>query len=65
MGGVSKESQDTTTSSTVVIVLAIVAVGLRFYMRRSTRAGLEADDWWIFFGLLFFIATCAILLYGS
>ncbi|TVY50679.1 Satratoxin biosynthesis SC1 cluster protein 4 [Lachnellula cervina] len=64
MGTVSAQSQATTTSSTVVVVLAVVAVILRFVTRKINKAGIGPDDWWILVGLLFFIITGGLLLYG-
>lgn len=65
MGTVSAQSQATTTSSTVVVVLAVVAVILRFVTRKINKAGIGPDDWWILVGLLFFIITGGLLLYGK
>ncbi|KUJ17243.1 uncharacterized protein LY89DRAFT_547040, partial [Mollisia scopiformis] len=54
----------TTTASTIVSVLAVISVALRFWTRRLIKAGYGPDDWWILVGLVFMLSTGAILLYG-
>ncbi|KAI2466956.1 hypothetical protein F4781DRAFT_333180 [Annulohypoxylon bovei var. microspora] len=51
--------------SGVVIVLAIVFVGLRFYIRVFTRAGLGYDDWLILLGVVTILVTMVLLLVGN
>ncbi|KAF1977223.1 hypothetical protein BU23DRAFT_436533, partial [Bimuria novae-zelandiae CBS 107.79] len=48
--------------SGLVIALAVVSTGLRFYTRIFTKSGLKADDWAIFSAVLFTLATAAITL---
>ena len=49
----------------VVIVLAILFVALRFYVRILTKAGLKWDDWLILFAVVLTVVTAAILVYGN
>ncbi|KAI1453646.1 hypothetical protein F4805DRAFT_461551 [Annulohypoxylon moriforme] len=49
----------------VVIVLAIIFVGLRFYIRFFTRAGLGYDDWLILLGVVTILITMVLLLVGN
>lgn len=51
--------------SGLVIVLAVISVGLRFYTRVFTRAGLWWDDWLILAAVVAILATAALLLWGS
>lgn len=51
--------------SGLVIALAVVSTGLRFYTRMFTRSGLKADDWTMFAAVLFTLATAAVTLAGS
>jgi len=53
------------TLATILPVLCLNAVGLRFYTRSRYRAGLGADDWLIVPGLAFFIGMCVCLLIGE
>ncbi|KAF7869961.1 hypothetical protein EAF04_004745 [Stromatinia cepivora] len=57
-------AQHTTTAALVVTILAAIAVALRFLTRRLTKAGIEADDWWILIGLLLMVILGSLLLYG-
>jgi hypothetical protein len=57
-------NQATTIVETVVTLLAIIAVILRFLTRKITKAGLAADDWSILVGLLSYLVTGCLLLYG-
>lgn len=59
------ESNATLAVSGLVIALAAVSVGLRFYTRIFTKSGLKADDWSIFCAVLFTLATAAITLAGK
>ncbi|TVY73498.1 Satratoxin biosynthesis SC1 cluster protein [Lachnellula suecica] len=62
----SKQSQATTLASAIVWILAIIAVVLRFVTRKKlTKAGIEADDWWILIGLLFMFLVGGLLMYGE
>ncbi|KAJ4290835.1 hypothetical protein N0V90_010030 [Kalmusia sp. IMI 367209] len=61
----SGESNATLAVSGLVIALAVVSVGLRFYTRIFTKSGLKSDDWLIFSAVLFTLATAAILLAGN
>ena len=36
------------------LLLAIIAVALRFYSMTLTKANYAADDWWIIVSLVFF-----------
>jgi hypothetical protein len=65
MGVSSAQSRAATTASTLVAVLAVTAVVLRFFTRRITKAGIGADDWWILVGLLFTLLTGGLLLFGA
>ncbi|KAI1207916.1 uncharacterized protein F4807DRAFT_452706 [Annulohypoxylon truncatum] len=49
----------------VAIVLAIIFVGLRFYIRVFTRAGLGYDDWLILLGVVTALITMVLLLVGN
>jgi len=60
-----RESDATFAGSGVVIALAVVSVGLRFYTRIFTRSGLHSDDWLILAAVAFALATAAILLAGT
>jgi protein-S-isoprenylcysteine O-methyltransferase Ste14 len=57
-------SQATTIVETVVALLAIIVVFLRFLTRKITKAGLAADDWSILVGLLSYLAVGLLLLWG-
>jgi hypothetical protein len=59
------ESNATLAVSGLVIALAVVSVGLRFYTRIFTKSGLKADDWSIFSAVLFTLATAAVTLVGT
>ena len=54
----------TTVVSGIVIVLAVVFVALRFYVRIFTRAGLKWDDWLILFAVVSTVLTAVLLLWG-
>ncbi|KAK6821765.1 hypothetical protein PG995_008480 [Apiospora arundinis] len=59
------DADTNTTVGAIMAVLAILFVGMRFYIRRSKKAGLKWDDWMILVSLLAMIATdvlamCAI-----
>ncbi|KAH6706285.1 hypothetical protein BKA61DRAFT_580541 [Leptodontidium sp. MPI-SDFR-AT-0119] len=60
----SAQARATTTASTIVSVLAVISVALRFWTRRIIKAGYKADDWWILVGLVFMLSTGGVLLYG-
>ena len=49
----------------VVIVLAVIFVALRFYMRITTHAGLKWDDWLSLLAVLLIIVIDVILLWGE
>ncbi|KAI0887036.1 uncharacterized protein GGS22DRAFT_120698 [Annulohypoxylon maeteangense] len=49
----------------VVIVLAIIFVALRFYIRIFTRAGLGYDDWLILLGVVTILIIMVLLLVGN
>lgn len=49
----------------VMIVLAIIAVGLRLYSRLHLKQQLLWDDWFIFISLLFFILAAVLVLVGT
>lgn len=61
-----KESTENATLavSGLVIALAVVATGLRFYTRIFTRSGLKSDDWTIFAAVFLTLATAAVTLTG-
>lgn len=61
----SGESDATLAVSGLVIALAAVSVGLRFYTRIFTKSGLKADDWSIFAAVVFTLATAAVTLAGT
>lgn len=61
----SAQARATTTASTIVSVLAVISVALRFWTRRIIKAGYKADDWWILVGLVFMLSTGGVLLYGT
>ncbi|KAL2065587.1 hypothetical protein VTL71DRAFT_3257 [Oculimacula yallundae] len=48
----SSQARATTTASTIVSILAILSVALRFWTRRIIKAGYGPDDWWILVGLV-------------
>ncbi|XDG05540.1 hypothetical protein ABKA04_005155 [Annulohypoxylon sp. FPYF3050] len=49
----------------VVMILAIIFVGLRFYVRVFTRAGFGYDDWLILLGVVTTLVIMVILLVGN
>jgi hypothetical protein len=61
----SAQAQATTLASTVVSILALITVILRFVTRKLTKVGLGADDWWILIGLIIMFLTEGLLLYGT
>jgi heme/copper-type cytochrome/quinol oxidase subunit 4 len=61
----TEESNATLAVSGLVIALAVVSVGLRFYTRIFTKSGLKADDWSILSAVLFTLATAAVTLVGT
>ncbi|PVH72434.1 hypothetical protein DL98DRAFT_563529 [Cadophora sp. DSE1049] len=61
---VGAQARNTTTASTIVSVLAVISVALRFWTRRIIKAGYGPDDWWILVGLVFMLTTGGVLLYG-
>ncbi|CZT44361.1 related to integral membrane protein [Rhynchosporium secalis] len=60
----SYQARATDTASTILSILAVVAVALRFWTRRITSTKFGPDDWWILVGLLGMLLTGAVLLYG-
>lgn len=50
--------------SAFVIVLAVISVVLRFYMRISTRASLGTDDWLILAAVVATLLAAALILWG-
>lgn len=59
-------SEDVTMAvSALVIVLAVISVALRFYIRIFTRTGLGADDWLILSAVIATLLTAALLLWGT
>jgi hypothetical protein len=60
----SGESDATLAVSALVIALAVLSSGLRFYTRIFTKAGLKADDWMILAAVISTLATAALLLAG-
>ncbi|CZT09297.1 related to integral membrane protein [Rhynchosporium agropyri] len=60
----SYQARTTDTASTILSILAVVAVALRFWTRRITSTKFGPDDWWILVGLLGMLLTGAVLLYG-
>ncbi|OTA90924.1 hypothetical protein M434DRAFT_33153 [Hypoxylon sp. CO27-5] len=61
----SVESLTTMVVSAVVIVLAIICVGLRFYTRVFTKAGLGYDDGLILVGVAMTMVLMVLLLTGT
>ncbi|KAM3076677.1 hypothetical protein ACMFMG_007482 [Clarireedia jacksonii] len=61
---IDSNTQRTTTASAVVAVLSVIAVALRFFTRRLTGAGIASDDWWILGGIVSFLVTGSLILYG-
>lgn len=61
----SAQAQATTLASTVVSILAVITVVLRFITRKVNKAGFGADDWWIVVGLVIMFLVEGILLYGT
>jgi len=61
---IDSSTQRTTTASAVVAVLSVIAVALRFFTRRLTRAGIAGDDWWILGGVISFLLVGGLILYG-
>ncbi|KAF2444506.1 hypothetical protein P171DRAFT_389310 [Karstenula rhodostoma CBS 690.94] len=59
------DSNATLAVSGLVIALAVVSVGLRFYTRIFTKSGLKADDWSIFSAVLFTLATAVVTLVAN
>jgi hypothetical protein len=59
------QSKSTLIVSCIVISLAVVSVGLRFYTRIFTKTGLKADDWSIFSAVFFALSTAVITLVGT
>ncbi|KEY74551.1 hypothetical protein S7711_07154 [Stachybotrys chartarum IBT 7711] len=49
----------------VVISLAVITTGLRFYTRQFTKMGLGADDWSIMTAMVLAIVTVAVLLWAD
>lgn len=61
----TQASNTTLAVSGLIIALAVVSVGLRFYTRIFTKSGLKADDWSIFSAVLFTLATAVVTLVGT
>lgn len=64
MGQSHQNSKASTAATSIVFVLAVISVALRFYARRLVKAGIASDDWWILAGLLLTLFTGGLLLYG-
>lgn len=60
----TEDSNVTLAVSGLIIALAVVSVGLRFYTRILTKSGLKADDWSILAAVLFTLAAAAVTLEG-
>lgn len=62
---VSDENQTATLAvSGMIIVLAIITVILRFYVRFVTRAGIGWDDYMILLAGIVTLVTAALLVWG-
>lgn len=62
---VSASGRTTTVVSTLMAILAVIAVALRFWSRKMSRAGYGADDWWILVGMLLMVVVGGILVSGA
>lgn len=58
------QDEVTTTVGTIVAVVAVLSVALRFYSRYYTKAGFGWDDWLVLIALLAIILTDVLVLYG-
>ncbi|KAI0119746.1 hypothetical protein F4814DRAFT_413130 [Daldinia grandis] len=59
-------NEDVTTDvGAIVVVLAGIAVGLRFYSRYFTKAGFKWDDWLILVALVATVLTDVLVLYAT
>lgn len=52
-------------SGIAFLVVATVAVALRFYSKTFTKAKLAADDWWIGLSLIGFFAFIGVEFWGK
>ena len=64
----SMGSDDDQTATLVlgglIIVLAIITVGLRFYTRLFTKQGIKWDDWLILAAVTTTLVTAGLLVWG-
>ena len=65
MEGTVDSTAATTPVGAVVIVLAVIFVALRVYVRIFTRAGLKWDDWLVLFAVASTVLTAVLLLWGN
>lgn len=63
----SNDAEQTSTFAVggFVVVLAIISVVLRIYVRITTRVGLGWDDWFILASVVLTLLTAALLLWGK
>lgn len=64
MSDASGSDTAATVVGAVVIVLAVIFVALRFYVRITTHVGLKWDDWLILIAVLLFILTAVLVVWG-
>ncbi len=58
------QDEVTTVVGTIVAIVALLAVILRFYSRHTTRAAYGWDDWLVLIALLAIIATDVLVVVG-
>ena len=66
MSSSSGDGSSTTTlaASGLLIGLAVITVAFRFYVRRSTKAGLKWDDWLTLAAVIITLVTAGLLVWG-
>lgn len=60
MGHLDSTSESTFRLHVAMIILATLAVCLRFFARAITRLAYGADDWWILLSLAFFLTDMSL-----
>lgn len=60
MAHLDSTSESTFRLHVAMIILATLAVCLRFFARAITRLAYGADDWWILLSLVFFLTDMSL-----